>query len=84
MNILKMINPFLRLIFLFSITFFPSCKEDTKTTELINAGFEILRSKTISIKNSRGRQSFYAKELFCDEYRLSKQWKETQRDSFLY
>lgn len=33
-----MINPFSLLIFLFSITFFQSCKEDTKTTELINAG----------------------------------------------
>jgi hypothetical protein len=38
MNIHKMINPFSPLIFFFSITFFQSCKEDTKATELINAG----------------------------------------------
>ena len=33
-----MINPFSLLIFFFSITFFQSCNEDTKATELINEG----------------------------------------------
>ena len=59
MNILKMINPFLRLIFLFSITFFPSCKEDTKTTELINAGND--PNFTIVAHSDNGFSSFNRK-----------------------
>ena len=59
MNILKMINPFLRLIFLFSITFFPSCKEDTKTSELINAGNDL--NFTIVAHSDNGFSSFNRK-----------------------
>ena len=59
MNILKMINPFLRLIFLFSITFFPSCKEDTKTVELINAGND--PNFTIVAHSDNGFSSFNRK-----------------------
>ena len=59
MNILKMINPFLRLIFLFSITFFPSCKEDTKTTEQINAGND--PNFTIVAHSDNGFSSFNRK-----------------------
>ena len=50
---------------------------------IFNAGYEILRFNTISIKDSKGRTRYYAKELFCDEYCLSQQWKESQRDGFL-
>ena len=59
MNIHKMINPFLRLTFLFSITFFPSCKEDTKTTELINAGND--PNFTIVAHSDNGFSSFNRK-----------------------
>ena len=59
MNILKIINPFLRLIFLFSITFFPSCKEDTKTAELINAGND--PNFTIVAHSDNGFSSFNRK-----------------------
>ena len=54
-----MINPFLHLIFLFSITFFPSCKEDTKTTELINAGND--PNFTIVAHSDNGFSSFNRK-----------------------
>ena len=59
MNILKMINPFLRLIFLFSIIIFPSCKENTKTTELINAGND--PNFTIVAHSDNGFSSFNRK-----------------------
>ena len=59
MNIHKMINPFLHLIFLFSITFFPSCKENTKTTELINAGND--PNFTIVTHSDNGFSSFNRK-----------------------
>ena len=59
MNIHKMINPFSHLIFLFSITFFPSCKEDTKTTELINAGND--PNFTIVAHSDNGFSSFNRK-----------------------
>ena len=54
-----MINPFLHLIFLFSITFFPSCKEDTKTTELIHAGND--PNFTIVAHSDNGFSSFNRK-----------------------
>ena len=54
-----MINPFLRLIFLFGITFFPSCKEDTKTAELINAGNDL--NFTIVAHSDNGFSSFNRK-----------------------
>ena len=50
---------------------------------IFNAGFEVLRLKSASIKDGGGRTRYYAKELFCEDYHLSQQWKETQRDSFL-
>ena len=50
---------------------------------IFNAGFEVLRFKSASIKDGGGRTRYYAKELFCEDYHLSQQWKETQRDSFL-
>ena len=50
---------------------------------VFNAGFEVLRFKTTSIKDSGGWTRYYAKELFCEDYHLSSQWKEAQRDSFL-
>lgn len=59
MNIHKMLNPFLHLIFLFSITFFPSCKQDTKTTELINAGND--PNFTIVAHSDNGFSSFNRK-----------------------
>ena len=59
MNIHKMINPFLHLIFLFSITFFSSCKEDTKTTELINSGND--PNFTIVAHSDNGFSSFNRK-----------------------
>jgi hypothetical protein len=59
MNIHKMINPFLRLTFLFSIIFFPSCKENTKTTELINAGND--PNFTIVTHSNNGFSSFNRK-----------------------
>ena len=59
MNILKMINLFLRLIFLFSITFFPSCKEDAKTAEPINAGND--PNFTIVANSDDGFSSFNRK-----------------------
>lgn len=59
MNIHKMINPFLRLILLFSIKFFPSCKEDNKTTELINTGND--PNFTIVAHSDNGFSSFNRK-----------------------
>ena len=59
MNIHKMLNPFLHLIFLFSIAFFPSCKQDTKTTELINAGND--PNFTIVAHSDNGFSSFNRK-----------------------
>jgi uncharacterized protein len=50
---------------------------------IFNAGFEVLRFKTTSIKDSGGWTRYYAKELFCEDYHLSSQWIENQRDSFL-
>ena len=50
---------------------------------IFNAGFEVLKFKTTSIKDSGGWTRYYAKELFCEDYHLSSQWKETQRDGFL-
>ena len=50
---------------------------------IFNAGFEVLRFKSASIKDGGDRTRYYAKELFCEDYHLSQQWKETQRDSFL-
>ena len=54
-----MINPFLRLILLFSIKFFPSCKEDNKTTELINTGND--PNFTIVAHSDNGFSSFNRK-----------------------
>ena len=59
MNIHKMINPFLHLFFSFTITFFPSCKEDAKTTELINAGND--PNFTIVAHSDNGFSSFNRK-----------------------
>ena len=59
MNIHKMINPFSLLIFFFSITFFQSCKEDTKATELINAGND--PNFTIVAHSDNGFSSFNRK-----------------------
>tara|TARA_B100001093_G_scaffold26383_1_gene23169 strand:- start:828 stop:1694 length:867 start_codon:yes stop_codon:yes gene_type:complete len=59
MNIHKMINPFLHLILLFSIKFFPSCKEDNKTTELINTGND--PNFTIVAHSDNGFSSFNRK-----------------------
>ena len=54
-----MINPFLHLILLFSIKFFPSCKEDNKTTELINTGND--PNFTIVAHSDNGFSSFNRK-----------------------
>jgi|TARA_B110000259_G_scaffold122330_1_gene138759 hypothetical protein len=53
------------------------------SNRIFNAGFEVLRFKSISIEDHNGNKRYYAKELFCDSYHLSSQWYEHQRDSFL-
>ena len=50
---------------------------------IFNAGFEVLRFKSISIKDKHSRIRYYSEELFCDSYHLSKEWYEPQRNSFL-
>ena len=57
MNLVRV--SFLCLIFLFSIIFFPSCKEDNKTTDLINAGND--PNFTIVSHSDNGFSSFNRK-----------------------
>lgn len=57
MNLVRV--SFLCLIFLFSIIFFPSCKEDTKTTGLVNAGND--PNFTIVSHSDNGFSSFNRK-----------------------
>jgi hypothetical protein len=77
MNIHKMINPFSPLIFFFSIIFFQSCKEDTKATELINAGND--PNFTIVAHSDNGFLSFNRKVVVfgIDIYAVSSRRHQT-------
>lgn len=55
--------------------------EYCKTTFDIN--FEVLRYKTRSIEDHNGRNRYYKRELFCDNYYLCSQWIQPQWDLFL-
>ncbi len=50
---------------------------------IFNAKFEVLRNINRTIKDEKGQPRYYAREVFCGNYRLSSQWYEPQWDYFL-
>lgn len=48
-----------------------------------NMGFEVLRNMNLSIKDDIGRNRYYAREVFCNNYHLTSQWIESQWDLLL-
>jgi hypothetical protein len=48
-----------------------------------NANFEVLRLKTKTITDKRGRTRYYSKEIFCENYYLTSQWIESQWNLYL-
>lgn len=48
-----------------------------------NLNFEVLRYKTRSTTDFNGRNRYYKRELFCDNYYLCSQWITAQWDLFL-
>ena len=51
--------------------------------KIFNSNFEVLRLKTRSIKDSKGRNRYYSKQNFCGDYYLSSQWIESQWDFYI-
>ena len=50
---------------------------------IFNANYEVLRFKTKSLKDHNEKVRYYMKELFCNDFRLTSQWYETQWEFLL-
>ena len=67
----------------------PTISKDLQNIEYsqehFNAGYEILRDRCDErgIIDDNGRNRYYARELFCDNFRLSSQWYTRQWDDLL-
>ena len=48
-----------------------------------NANFEVLRTKTRTIKDAIGSTRYYSREFFCENYYLTSQWIESQWNLYL-
>ena len=51
--------------------------------KIFNSRFEVLRNMNRGTKDSNGRNRYYTREIFCEQYRLTSQWIEPQWDSYL-
>lgn len=58
-------------------------QEKTYCKAVFSQSIEVLRHSSREFKDEYGNNRFYAKELFCGNYRLNSQWNETHWEQFL-
>ena len=68
---------------LISPTEIDKLQEVEYSKRMFNMDTEILRNTSRSIKDKNNRNRYYAREIFCDNYRLTSQWTETHWKLFL-